>query len=257
MKTYKIISFTLLLFFLHSGTLIQAQPGRWAEPVNISNTNYYQGYSDLITGNDSNIHTVWEDGSRIQGGVLEMDIMYTYFDGHSWAEGEIISPLDSVSTYSLRPKIALDSQNRPHTVWGHRAIYPEAAVYYTMKTDFGWLEPIDISREMGTSYKPHIAIDSEDNIHISWSGYEDGSWGVFYTKFDGQSWSDYIRITDVNYDAGLSKIVIDSNDNIHLVCGQASENSSSEIWKEKPRLFCRGFVISAFWHFSDKPLADV
>ncbi|MBC8204510.1 MAG: T9SS type A sorting domain-containing protein [FCB group bacterium] len=197
-----------------------SQPGRWAEPVNISQNEGGSGYQDMAIGHDRKINVVWEDGSRLNGSTWMDDILYTCYNGTEWLEPVQISSFDT--TYSAFPRIDIDSRGHPHVVWNHRAIFPDADIYYTTLTDTGWLEPINLSDHPSTSRAPDIAIDSEDNIHVVWSDHLYGYPDLFQRVYNGEEWLPFEVICYDQYYYGSIRLVFDSQDNLHLACGQSN-----------------------------------
>ena len=104
-----------------------------------------------------------------------------------------------------------------------------------------WSEDIRITNDTADSYRPSIAIDSNDNLHVIWI--EDD--GVYYTKLDatGSSLVDAKRIAylrgisnskfhDFMVERGRPAISIDSNDNAvvaYLCFSDADENVDPEL----------------------------
>lgn len=214
MIIFKYIISILLLITVIFPVQLSAQPGNWSDPVNISNTPGGSILPDMAIGAEEYIHVVWSDDSRLENVWMD-DILYTYFDGYIWAEPEQISAYDT--TYSYNPRIAMDSQGYPHVVWNHRSIFPDADIYYTTLTDSGWLEPVNLTAETGTAYRPVIGIDSQDNIHVIWSNYNAGQTDIFYRKFNGIEWSPIDTAIITPYYSANIDMQIDSQDNIHIV----------------------------------------
>ena len=208
-----------------------AQPGRWAPPVNISNTFYGSSRPDMAIGPDGKIHVVWEDYTRL-GSLFWKDILYAYYDGYEWSMPEQISEFDT--TYSANSKIALDSLGRPHVVWNHRAIFPDADAYYSYKTATGWTEPLNLAPHGSTQYAPDICIDSRGFIHVVWADYLTGNGDIYHKYYDGVVWSDYTNISNDPIDSAEPCIKVDTEDNLHLAWRQLSSSSmNNEIFYSK------------------------
>ncbi len=205
---------TLILVLTLTLTTITlyAQPNRWSDPVNISNTGGAAA-SDMAVGPDGCIHVVWKDNSRLE--IPSFDIFCVYSDGHHWFEPVQISVIDT--TYSSSPCIAVDSYYTPHVVWNHRAIFPDADIYYSTLTESGWTEPFNLTEDVGTSYDPIIAVDSNDNLHVVMSTYNNGRYSIFYRKFNGIEWLPIEPVIVSDYSSADPDLVIDSEDNLHLV----------------------------------------
>jgi len=73
-----------------------------------------------------------------------------------------------------------------------------------------WSEDIRITNDTAYSTSPEIAVDSDDNIHITW---RDSS-GIYYTKLDNNGTT---LVDDKKLSTGdLSEIAVDSNNNVHI-----------------------------------------
>lgn len=204
---------TVIIVFVAVGA--QSQPGEWSEPLNISNTPYSSTYPDMEIGANEFIHVVWEDNID-QYNIFRKEIMYSYFNGNIWSEPVQLSGYDT--TYSFSPRIALDSNGYPHVVWNHRAIFPDASIYYSTLTDSGWAEPYDLTQGLSTAYNPDVVIDSQDNIHVVWQNYHNGIFKIFHKIYNGNEWLPYTLICDDENSYGVPRIAVDSNDNLHLSC---------------------------------------
>ena len=217
MKKQTLLYLSALLLFALTVNIALAQPGRWAPPVNISNTFYGSLQPDMAIGPDGKIHVVWEDYSRL-GSLMWKDILYACYDGIEWSEPEQVSAMDT--TYSLFPEVAVDSLGRPHVVWNHRAIFIDGDAYYSFRTDTGWTEPFNLTPLGLTQYAPDICIDSRGFIHVVWSDFLSGNGDIYHQYYDGVEWSDYVNISNNSVDSGTPHIVVDSEDNLHVVWWQ-------------------------------------
>lgn len=67
--------------------------------------------------------------------------------------------------------------------------------------------------------KPAIAIDSLNNVHLVWTGF-DSSYttvaNVKYAKYNGASWSTWNNICNVGYNEDSPTIAVDSSNNVHV-----------------------------------------
>jgi len=95
-------------------------------------------------------------------------------------------------------------------------------IYASYSTDGGetWTEEQICSASAYQLY-PSIAIDSNDNVHVVWSGKGWGTnteyYNMQYRKRTSSGWQTQEAVTDKNYDQYYPSIAIDSNDNIHVV----------------------------------------
>jgi len=192
----------------------------WSSPIDITNGDYTQVEPAIAIDSSGNIHVVWSGESSLAG--------YTYYQlryakstdgGITWS-----NPIDITSGLYQQeyPKIAIDSANNIYVVWdGTSATYTYYQIRYAKSTDGGntWSSPIDITNTSYNQYKPAIAIDNSDNIHILWRGTSDTYYQIRYIKSTdkGNTWSSPIDITSGNYLQLYPAIVIDKAGNIHVV----------------------------------------
>jgi len=197
---------------LIASTLL-AQPNHWSDPVNISHTSGGSSFPAMAIGSDGVIHVVWEDDSRLSNPWMN-DILYASGDGIQWSDPVQLSGMDT--TFSFLPRIAVDSEGRPHVVWNHHAIFPDGAIYYTTLTDSGWTEPLNLTPWNSTRYAPDIAIDGNGLIHVIWTDYIFGNGEIVHSYFDGEAWSPIENVSNDSLDSGRPRIAIDEQDHLHV-----------------------------------------
>jgi hypothetical protein len=210
-----------LLFSVNTGL---AQEWTWTGPVNVSGTSRGSTSPDLAVSEQGAVHVVWEDNTRLyeryDGAMTVKDILYAKYNGATWSEPVQLSAMDTISTFSTDPKIALDSQGRPHVVWNHNGTVPSGRVFYSALTNTGWSEPFNFTNdEVYSGWDPDIVIDSDDRLHLVWDGVND-QWfyDICYRSLKDGIWSDTVHITHMrDRDAASGRIAIDSQDRVHLV----------------------------------------
>jgi len=175
---------------------------------------YNSGYSwnpDIAVGPNNHIHVVWRDRTSAN---WEICYKRSTDGGATW----ITKRLSFNTGDSVFPIIAVDSKNYIHVVW-----YDNSPgnwdLYYKRSEDGGatWTTK-RLTYNPDGSYKPAIAIDSNDHIHLVWYDETPGNSEIFYKKSTngGTTWTTK-RLT---YNFGYSEdpaIAVDSNNHIHLV----------------------------------------
>ena len=163
-----------------------------------------------IDSND-HLHVVWYDSTP---GNWEIFYKQSTDSGTSW----ITKRLTYTSGGSSNPAIAIDSNNQIHVVWeNYNHGNPE--IYYKKSTDNGTTWTIQrLTYNSGSSFKPAIAIDSNNHIHVVWYNEIMGNSEIYYKKStdNGTTWT----IQRLTYNSGYSyrpSIAIDSNNYIHVV----------------------------------------
>jgi hypothetical protein len=100
-----------------------------------------------------------------------------------------------------------------------------------------WSTPINLSNTPSKSWIPAVTADSAGNVHVVWGEWldkDDGDWGdaIFYTMWDGESWSEPndILITPNGTLADLPAIAADSQGRLHVVWEAQSGIYYSQAW---------------------------
>ncbi len=110
---------------------------------------------------------------------------------------------------------ATDSEGNPHVVFqSHVYSEPINVGYIYRKSNGKWSDALNISNTTEDSQTPHIAIDSEDNIHVVWEDMRKCQ-TYYTTKSKNGDWSQPVVIIDES--AHRPQIEIDKYDNIHVV----------------------------------------
>jgi hypothetical protein len=149
--------------------------GAWTAPINItvdSVTNNNNFLPSIAVDSNNNLHVVWYGGIN---GFSWYKIRYSTYNGVSWSSPANIS--EGVGTYQQTyPSIAVDSSNNVHVVWtGYIAATTNTfQIRYIKKTGSTWGTIVNITNEPDGGYhqyRPSIAVDTSDYIHLVWSGY--------------------------------------------------------------------------------------
>ena len=88
----------------------------------------------------------------------------------------------------------------------------------TLNSLNGWSEDIRITTDSAASFSPAIAVDTTNNVHITWRDRRDGNSEIYYTKLDnsGTTQVDDIRITTDSADSWNPEIAVDTANNVHI-----------------------------------------
>jgi hypothetical protein len=159
-------------------------------------------------------------------------------DPPGWSDDTRLTSINDFS--SLKPRIAIDSQDNMHIVYNdYRHGPPE--LYY-MKLDSLGNVLVDEKGvtlpDTDTSNLGDIVCDSQDNIHVVWSdtrnsGQPVSNLEIYYKKLDnmGDTVVDDTRITVMPYYSVYPAIAVDSSDNLHIAWCEEMEFGS--IWQEE------------------------
>ena len=193
----------------------------WSTPYNISNDgNLYEdntnGIKTIRVDANNNIHVAWSKWNY--------GIMYTKFDGTSWATPQLLSRLsswpDTAYWLSLGANgvVAVGYTQGPNNC-------VDQEIYLALSTDNGnsWptAELISNDDNIGSRW-PSISVVSPTNIQIIWSECANS---VPFRFYNGNNWSDIIDISNGSLRAetpnlyirnGISYAVWSSNNSIYF-----------------------------------------
>jgi len=82
-----------------------------------------------------------------------------------------------------------------------------------------WSEPINISNTPNGSWFPDLAVDSRGNVHVIWCETDEKGEQVYYSMWDGQTWSMPNDIVPPSPDIIRNAIAADQMGNLHLLFG--------------------------------------
>jgi len=184
----------------------------WQTIINLTSGVNDQGPPSIAIDSNDYLHVIWIGG--------EIDFCYylryiKYTD--SWQPIINLTPGADVQSFS---SIAIDSNDYLHIVFV--GCYPDSLVYmqlrYIKYTD-SWQPVENLTSGNYHQYRPSIAIDSNDYLHVVWYGFHSGSPSlrqVRYIKYT-DSWQSIEELTSENYYQDCPSIAIDSNDYIYVV----------------------------------------
>jgi len=159
-------------------------------------------YSSIALDNSGLPHISYYDDSN---GYLK----YAYKQGASW----FIKVVDSEKNSGIYTSIALDSENHPHISYLYSPSQYSGSLKYAYYDGTKWnISVIDSGSGIVGMYTS-IALDSNDNPHISY--FDSSNKDLKYAYYDGTKWN--ISIVDSTGDVGwFTSIAIDSNDHPHI-----------------------------------------
>jgi hypothetical protein len=183
----------------------------WSTPISPDSSGNISRYSSSSLAIDSNdhLHVTYSDDTN---GNLE----YLTHDGSSWSTPV---SLDSRDYDAIQPSLAIDSNDNLHVTYG---TFPEENAFeinleYMTYDGSSWSTPISLDRRSGVGSQSSLAIDSNDNLHVTYRDYPNAS--LEYMTYDGSSWSTPISL-DSNSDADdyilAPSLAIDSDDRLHV-----------------------------------------
>jgi hypothetical protein len=188
--------------------MIESNSVEWQQSVALTEPGKWDWTPDIAVDTLGNPHIVW-------GEYLSSEIYYKYYNGQKWSETKNVSEDSGESYY---PRIAIDHNNKVHIVWHDNTLDGDPSIYYRYLDNTEWAETVIISDTLQYSIFPRIAIDSKDNIHITWDSRQppDDNRDVFYRRLSGNNWSRIDRLTnDTLY--SINPVVILSRADLPIV----------------------------------------
>jgi len=121
------------------------------------------------------LHVVWRDGTP---GNEEIYYKKSGNGGLTWSADKRITWTSGDSYF---PAIAINSGTTIHVVW-HDSTPGTPDLYYRRSADGGtsWSPVQRLTWNLGTSYKPDIAVDGSGSVHIVWADDTPGNYEIFH-----------------------------------------------------------------------------
>jgi hypothetical protein len=199
-----------------SGLLILALGARasWEPAKRLTWTAGSSSYPAIAVDPLDNLHVVWEEDIS---GNSEVYYKKSTDGGATWTGAK---RLTWTAGDSLQPAIAVDSGGALHVVWmDYTPGNPK--IYYRKSSTGGdsWSSSRTLTLTGGAAGSPAIAVDSFDNLHMSWNAATLEGTDIFYKKSTdgGASWTPSQRLT---WTPGISRdpaLAVGSSANIHVV----------------------------------------
>jgi len=164
--------------------------------------------------------TYWSVYRLWNGITWHIYCAYSNDGGLTWNE-EQVSVL--AVSFNIEPSIAIDSNDNIHIVWV--AWTPANAfhnVHYRERTAIGVWNAVELVTDVANNQNfPAIAVDSNDTIHVTWSG---RGWGMVplsdniqYCQKLAGVWQAVEQVTDIGGVDYYPTIAIDIGNDVHVV----------------------------------------
>ena len=195
----------------------------WEEKIQINS--WTEGINPVVAvDQNDHLHVVWEgDGPSPNKGEL----YYSQFDGNSWSEPVMITLGAGLGGYGPNPghRIILDSDDNIYVFWTDSTDSDSMDISYVYHDGSSWSTKQYATNDLRPDYdhfNPDVTMDSDGNIHLVYVTTEPAGGGGYiyilhYKQFDGMSWSNELRLSDVDTCVNCPSITCDSNDNVHII----------------------------------------
>ncbi len=157
----------------------------------------------------------------------------------SWEKIAVWRDLTSDDDWHCPLDIKIDPQGNPHVAWSQCVMSNvDYSIFYAKWGGAKWGESQRISKRISGEHDddsarcPQMQFDSRDNIHMVWQHYFTRNLGtpdpqgwisvetqsdIFYSKFDGKTWSEPQNISKNWGDSSQPELLIDSKDHLHVI----------------------------------------
>jgi hypothetical protein len=134
---------------------------------------------------------------------------------------------------SKYPDIAVDTNNHIHVVWDDDSP-GNFEIHHKKSTDGGmsWTTK-RLTFNSGPSRVPRIAVDSNDNVNLTWHDYSPGNDEVYYKRSTdgGTNWTTK-RLTFNSGSSAPTSVAADSNNHIHVVWHDETPGNAEVFYKK-------------------------
>jgi len=198
----------------------------WTTAINISNQSYGANacYSSMVVDSQDHVHMVWD---MDLGFSANWDIFYSYYNDTVWSEPYQVSntPYDDAF-----PAMAIDSNDHLHMVW--RQWSTDGPIYYSFYDGISWSSSeIIASMTDGKSSYPCIVADSQNLPRVIFGcALPSDSGNIYYTAFDGVSWSAPLNLSNTINHSAYTSLSIDSLDQLYVVWSEKTPFPNQEIY---------------------------
>jgi len=220
----------LIAYFTCFSLLISPSLAAWSTPIKISTSANNVVIPQLTTDTKGYIHAVWEEVDPVDWWAWpNPGIFYSRWDGDIWSAPLKISP-DPSTGFADNPAIAADANDLAHIVYADDTYGPSewaSRIAYTKRNaDGSWTTPVQLPDPplAGFEYtwNPKIAVDTVNNLHVSFMATDGYINSIYYSKWEGADWSapelvSYTEAMDQVIDTQWSTIRGDKLGNVHLI----------------------------------------
>ncbi len=214
----------IIVGFIFSLVYYRNAVAQWSDPINISDSDFNEGFPDMCIDNNGILHCVWK--KQINENTRKVYYSYSIDNGDTWSFPQSVSQNNSKKIADV--KIACDSQNNLHILYLYDTDdYYNTQVRYQKYNGQSWSPPLNIAPSYLGSIGTCLAVDNINRVYAFW---QYGS--KFYYKYlENNTWSNTIcpYYTSSNSIA-INNIVIDNDNNLHCVGGGTIDGKGRKVY---------------------------
>jgi hypothetical protein len=210
----------------------------WSNPIDLSNSTTPAGCPRLAVDSNGDTHVVWAGVSS------PLQIFHTAWEGNDWSEPTNIS---NTTGDAQSPQVVVGPNGNVHVIWEQSVCADSSCnggIFHTVRSFGSWSPPMSIPNTSGFSYRPKLAVDSGDQVHVIWEEWLSTTrvYDLLYTRGAGTTWMIPFNISNSLSHSRNFQIAMDGNDKVHVIWqdGQAEwlgdtiryATGSGTIWSE-------------------------
>ncbi len=215
-----------------------------SDNIRLTNSGYYSENPRLAIDSQGKLHIAWQDGQASPVNptdyTLTYGIYYKAFDGANWGEDVFLSE-EPTASY---PVLTIDSQDQIHVIWQDSRSGDTVDLFYKTFDESGWSSNQQITEGKGIlpgsglADRPSLAIDSQNQLHVSWGDnrISMNNYEIFYKMINDGNWIADERVTNVWGKSKNPSLVVDSTDTLHLVWEDDREDNKEIYYQTKSSL---------------------
>jgi uncharacterized protein YfiM (DUF2279 family) len=171
----------------------------WSLPRNVSNTSGVSSAPSIAIEPSGMLHVVWADNTPGYSVIY-----HGYWNGVYWLNEPIPHAMGGA------PAIAASANGVVDVAWQDRdAADMPYEIYHSRWNGQGWSLPENLSDTFGEqSLIPSVAMDHNDQAHVTWQERVDGRYAIYYTYGQVGYWSIPERVSENVVDAYLPSAVV-------------------------------------------------
>lgn len=202
--------------------------GSLSSITNITDSVYDQDYPAIAIDGNGKLHVVW---SARTATYSSSKIQYSCYSEGSWSTPVLLMVTGEASYAQELPSIAVDSNNVVHVVWygRYQGYGTRTSIRYAYLDAGTWYYGIAYSDSSYNYYRPCIAIDKDNNLHVAFQITTTIS-NVLYIKKTAATgtWGDYHEITaDATYNQYAPSISVTQSNDLHVIWRGLSSESAT------------------------------
>lgn len=254
-RSYKKLIVSLLVLALLAGIIGLAMPALaqvdeivWQPEINLSNSASTSTDPFLLSDPAGRVHLFWAEKLGEAVGNSPDTILYTYWDGNSWAQPSDIqfAPLSDGNPIIGYPDAVIDSSGDIHLIWQQQPNFPNYSLYYSTAHSWeaayatAWSQPRILAPDLtGTKYSIAIAFREPDEIHVVYArGNTSPNPGerraVTYlvSKDGGENWSqpvDIYQSVDIIRGASDTNLLLEDPDRIYVSWTEWDDTGNGQV----------------------------